>query len=52
MLRGQGQEEDRPAGGAWRQLATQVEHGDTYVLVFVLLIITYILVSLLARCSM
>jgi hypothetical protein len=38
---------DRRAGRAWRELARQVEHGDTYVLVLLLLMVTYFLVSLL-----
>ena len=37
---------DRPAGRGWRELATRVERGDTYALVFILLIVTYFLVSL------
>ena len=37
----------RPAGRAWRELGRRVEHGDTYVLVFILLFITYFLVALL-----
>jgi hypothetical protein len=43
----QGQGRDRPAGRAWRELATRLERGDTYVAVFVLLLATYFLVSLL-----
>jgi hypothetical protein len=43
----QGQGGDRRAGRAWRQLAHRLERGDTYVAVFVLLIATYFLVSLL-----
>ena len=37
---------DRPAGRGWRELARRVERGDTYVLVFILLIVTYFLLSL------
>lgn len=43
----QGQGRDRRAGWRWRQLARRLERGDTYVAVFVLLIATYFLVSLL-----
>jgi hypothetical protein len=43
--RGRGR--DRRAGRKWRDLATRLERGDTYVAVFVLLIATYFLVSLL-----
>jgi hypothetical protein len=43
----EGQGRDRRAGRAWRQLATRLERGDTYVAVFVLLIAMYFLVSLL-----
>ncbi len=43
----QGHARDRPAGRAWRELASRLERGDTYVAVFVLLIATYFLVSLL-----
>ncbi|HWC38944.1 MAG TPA: ion channel [Acidimicrobiales bacterium] len=42
-----GQGGGRPGGRAWRQLATRLERGDTYVAVFILLIATYFLVSLL-----
>ena len=37
---------DRRAGRGWRELARRIERGDTYVLVFILLIVTYFLVSL------
>jgi hypothetical protein len=41
------QESDRSAGRVLRNLAIRVEHGDTYVLVFALLIIVYFFGSLL-----
>jgi hypothetical protein len=43
----EGQGRDRRAGRAWRQLASRLERGDTYVAVLVLLVVTYFLVSLL-----
>jgi Ion channel len=42
-----GPDRRRRAGQTWRDLAARLERGDTYVAVFVLLIVTYFLVSLL-----
>jgi hypothetical protein len=44
---GQAQGGDGQAGGTWRQLATRLGHGDSFVAVFLLLVVTYFLVSLL-----
>ena len=42
---------DRRSARARNGLATRMEHGDTYVLVFFLLIVTYFLVSLLPEAT-
>lgn len=46
-----GQGRDRRTGRKWRDIATRVERGDTYLAVLVLLVITYFLVSLLPEAT-
>jgi hypothetical protein len=45
------QEGGRPAGQFWRELARRVERGDTYVLVALLVFITYFFFSLLPEAT-
>ncbi|HZD65089.1 MAG TPA: hypothetical protein VE152_03225, partial [Acidimicrobiales bacterium] len=41
----------RPSGGTWGLLLERTRHGDTYVLLFLLLLVTYFLVSLLPKAT-